>query len=221
MAYSFNTPAWYLSMMVFIWFMIPLTKYCYNKYAVLRKKNSWLVSLSIEIILLVLFYNCHFEASLQRWFMYVNPFINYLIFLTAFLYTKSVKAGSRNFKVLAIFCCILLALYMLKDYIPVDFRILFFQIPVLIVVYISYFNDAISEHNTTIKSMRFLNYIGENSNHLFLSHYFVCKIYRSLGINNVGIFILCWISIFLINYIDVLIGTKFKLLTKKVKAVES
>lgn len=197
-AYSLNTPSWYLSMMIFIWLLSPIMIIIYNK----NKSNTFHMVILLYIIILgvLLFYNFIFynhSKSLLRYVMYVNPFINFLYvlhgmfginFFHNFIYKKSYKI-----KFFLILVCIIF--YFFKNIVAVDWRMFFLILPTELLISVLVTLKKIPENYLSI----FLEDIGKNSSIIMLTHYPICYTMR-IFFKNCGIlfFIWCILNIFLI-----------------------
>lgn len=139
-AYSFNGPAWFLSACLLIWFLTPYLQYFLSK---VKQKRSFIIleciTFLMQFVYLIGIYALRLEE--QRYFMYVFPLVNLLIYFEAmvfeFITKNSIPLEERKSKLLYIGSLILLCvMYLAKNTIPVDFRIYFWQMPVIVLIYI-------------------------------------------------------------------------------------
>lgn len=83
-AYSFNGPAWFLSVCLLLWLLTPMI------IKVLKRINrEWypflgIVLFVLQLCYLIVVFNLHLAE--QRWFMYVCPLINLLIYIQGILW---------------------------------------------------------------------------------------------------------------------------------------
>lgn len=82
-AYSFNGPAWFLSVCLLLWLLTPMIIK-----ALKRGDGKWYPFLGVmlfvfQICYLIVLFNLHLPE--QRWFMYVSPLINLSIYVLGIL----------------------------------------------------------------------------------------------------------------------------------------
>lgn len=190
-AYSLNTPMWYLSMMLLLWGGLPFTKKVCE--ALTSKKFNWNV---IYVTLIVFIYGlCQLNIGdeWKRWLIYVNPVINWIYFSFAYLYANThTKYCSKR---LIGGCITLLVTYAVKDFFPVDFRVVIFILPVVMITQNLFVYSKVSQFNG------FFLYLGKTSTTLFITHYPICYIFRSLGYSGPIPFIICLAMIIGLSHI--------------------
>ena len=134
------------------------------------------------------------DAEWKRWLLYVNPFINWLYFSFAFIFANQSIGKEENYKQkLSIGAVALIISYGFKDYFPVDFRVMLFLLPVLLIVL------ALVGSKQDIVGSGFVFWIGNNSTVMFISHYSICYIFRKLELSSPIWFVLCVICICLLT----------------------
>lgn len=191
--YSLNTPAWYLSMIVFIWIVEPFLHHLKNKYDNIQFIFIIFMTLLISLFIFDIMIQ---STTLQRYFMYINPIVNMFIYMLGMtLIAKVIK-----YKIpLSISLIFLIVTYFTKNIIPVDWRVCLLIIPTILLI-----SSLISSKHTIDNGVsNCIKHIGRNSMLILLTHYPICYIMRKLYFNK-GYFYF-FITIFLILVVYYLI----------------
>lgn len=190
-AYAFNGPAWYLSVCVLLWFLSPIFIYLIDK--IKNQKRVCIFKWSLFFTLLC-YQICIYSMQLseQRWFMYVNPVVNCLIFLEGMLSAKELQfSDTRNKFGTDLYLLILVLLISIKNIVPIDFRIVLWLPTVSGLVSQLYDHKGIC---CKILSYEPLCSVGKISLEIFLIHYALCSIFNTYLDFAWYMFILCFIS---------------------------
>ena len=186
-SYAFNGPAWFLSACLLIWFLTPYLQYFLSK---IEHKRTFIIlecmTFFIQFGFLIGIYVLRLED--QRYFMYVFPPVNLIIYFEAMVFGYIAKNSMpwKETKIKCLYIGALIALcvmYLVKNIIPVDFRIYFWQMPVIVLVYIL----ATWEEKKYIRiyENRALVFVGNISTEVFLFHYSVIHLMDILGVMDI------------------------------------
>ena len=173
-AYSLNTPVWYLSMMIFCWLLVPFMQNicCKIKWEILSIITYVLIG-----VILLLIYNFlqNSDVNVLRYYMYVNPIIN-----CGFLFFGMISIrmlGKRLDQTRLSWMCwavLTLFIYLNKDLFPVDWRVYWMLLPTSILI-ASLSTHILLKENVLIKGLAL---IGQNSIIVLLIHWPICYILR-------------------------------------------
>lgn len=184
-SYSFNGPTWYLSVFLLIWFLTPYLKLWADK---IKNKRQYAVACACVMLIQLIYLGTIYSLGLkeQRYFMYVFPGINLLI------YTESLFAGTwaRKYRKLSssigsiyyqiAISAIVVMFYAVKNVIPIDFRVAFWEIPVILLIIALCYSDL-----RGILCSKVLVFIGNISIYIFIFHYFFIHMFGAIGIMNI------------------------------------
>lgn len=172
--YAFNGPAWFLSACLLLWLLTPYLIWAIKRIKKVANKAIWILLLGLLVYEIVI-YNLH--LSEQRWFIYVNPGVNLLIYVLGMLSSApSEILKRRKIDLSLIYSILLVVLFMVKNIVPVDFRIIMW-IPV-VVVWIPSIATRESRVNKLLTN-KILLFIGKISMEMFLVHYGICTIFNN------------------------------------------
>ena len=186
MLYCFNGPAWFLSACLLIWLFTPYLQYILSK--IMSNAVFIMVECSaffVQLAYLVGIYLLGIEE--QRYFMYVFPPINLLIYLEAMTFVFAVKhnilwwSTKRQIFQRGSFLLLML-MYLTKNLIPVDFRISFWQIPAILLVCLL---ATKQEGKSIFFESSLLVKIGNMSTAIFLFHYSVIHFLDIIGVMDI------------------------------------
>ena len=182
-AYSFNGPTWYLSSFLLIWLLTPIIK---RKVEDLKTRKQYLLVSGfvylVQFAYLILIYSLMLEE--QRYFMYVFPGINLLIYTEAVLLATMARkywnkySVSISGKLLYLVFGSVILLYLIKNVVPVDFRVFFWEIPVIGLIII--LKQVVPENKPLIN--RAVVRVGDISTEIFIFHYSVIHLLDVCGI---------------------------------------
>ena len=192
--YSLNTPAWYLSMLLFLWLMDPLLRKIKEKYQLHINKLILIIFFTLFILLIFFDKRCE-SVSIQRYFMYINPIINVLIYFLGMLCIDKLNNYSISIQISLM---ILVCTYLLKNNVPVDWRVFMLIFPTLLLI--SSLVTSI-QFDTSIFNRNIID-IGKNSLIMLLTHFPICYVMRLKYPNsNILYFLLTMFLIYMTYYI--------------------
>ena len=179
-AYSYNGPAWFLSVCLLLWAVTPLLVRYIKKKCIKSKFYLLCSILLMQCVYLTGIFSMH--LSEQRWFMYVCPIFNLMVYsvgLIAGMLTKETWGGRNS--VTGVLFAILVVQYLMKNYVPIDFRILYLEpVTVLLICSILKSNSQILKRAVGNKVVAG---IGNISTEIFLIHYPVLYLIEALEMN--------------------------------------
>lgn len=199
-AYSLNTPMWYLSMMLILWSGVPLTK----------KVCEWIKVHKINVMLIYVIIICftfmltklNISSEWKRWLIYINPFMNWIYFSFAYIYANYYSKYSK--KKLNMGIMSLMVVYAIKDCFPVDFRVVAFLLPVILIV------QALFVYPDDKKFKGIFELLGRISTTIFVTHYSICYVFRKSKLYGIVPFLACLCAIIIFAAI---VDTKYVMQT--------